>query len=135
MSEITIEIGGRAFEVSCQQGEEPYLQAAAKMLDKEAAALEAQIGRTPEPRMLLMAGLMLADKTAGLQDKLTAAEEKMAGMEAELAQLRDASPTAEEPEKIEVPVMPEGVNEALTGIATQAEALADIADGLQGETL
>jgi cell division protein ZapA len=132
MSEITIEIGGRVFEVSCQQGEEPYLQAAAKMLDKEAAALEAQIGRTPEPRMLLMAGLMLADKTAGVQDKLTAAEEKLAEMETELTKLRDAVSAAGEPEKIEVPVMPEGVNEALTGIATQAEALADIADGLQG---
>ena len=132
MSEITIEIGGRAFEVSCQQGEEPYLQAAARMLDKEATALEAQIGRTPEQRMLLMAGLMLADKTAGMQDKLTATEEKLSAMEAELVQLRGVSTAAGEPEKVEVPVMPEGITEALSGIATQAEALADMADGLQG---
>lgn len=132
MSEITIEIGGRAFQVSCQQGEEPYLQAAARMLDQEATALEAQIGRTPEARMLLMAGLMLADKTAGVQDKLTATEEKLTAMEAELAQLREASAVAGEPEKIEVPVMPEGVTEALTGIATRAEALADTVEGLQG---
>ena len=68
MPEVEIIIGGRSFDVSCQEGEEHYLQAAAKMLDEEAAVLNAQIGRIPEARMLLMAGLMLADKTAGMQD-------------------------------------------------------------------
>jgi len=35
------------------------------------------VGRVPEARMLLMAGLMLADKTAGLQDRLSAAEAEL----------------------------------------------------------
>ena len=61
MPEITIFIGGRNFEVACQAGEEQYLQAAAKMLDDEAQTLSDQVGRMPEARMLLMAGLMLAD--------------------------------------------------------------------------
>ena len=70
MPEVTITIGGREFEVACQEGEEHFLRAAAQMLDNEAATLLNQIGRMPESRMLLMAGLMLADKTAGVQDKL-----------------------------------------------------------------
>ena len=61
MPEVTIRIGGRAFDVSCQEGEESYLHAAARMLDDEAQVLSDQIGRMPEARMLLMAGLMLAD--------------------------------------------------------------------------
>ena len=126
MPEVEIEIGGRSFEVSCQEGEEHYLQAASKMLDEEAAVLTAQIGRIPEARMLLMAGLMLADKTAGMQDKLREAEDKLAEKEAELAQLRDA-----EPQKIEVPVMPDGVRDTLAEIAARAEALADEVDGKQ----
>ncbi|VAW06000.1 FIG026765: hypothetical protein [hydrothermal vent metagenome] len=128
MPEITIEIGGRSFEVACQEGEERYLQSAAGMLDEEATALAAQIGRTPEPRMLLMAGLMLADKTAGLQDKLNKAKKKLAEMEAE--QLRGAGP---DPEKNEGPVIPEGLTETLAGIAAQAEVLADMVDGLKGK--
>ncbi len=60
MPEVEIEIGGRTFEVACQDGEEHYLHAAAKMLDEEASVLSAQIGRIPETRMLLMARLMLA---------------------------------------------------------------------------
>jgi len=132
MPEITIEIGGRNFEVTCQEGEEQYLQSAARMLDEEANVLAAQIGRTPEPRMLLMAGLMLADKTAGLQDKLRDAKEKLAEKEADLAKLRGSDTKAAEPEKIEVPVVPEGLTEALSEIATQAEALADMVEAKGG---
>ena len=64
MPEVTIEIGGRQFEVACQDGEEHYLRSAEKLLDAEASVLQEQIGRMPEPRMLLMSALMLADKTA-----------------------------------------------------------------------
>jgi len=123
MPEITIEIGGRQFEVSCQDGEEQYLQAAAQMLNEEAAELATQIGRTPELRMLLMAGLMLADKTAGVQDKLREAEGKLAEMGAELTQLRGAGADAVKTQ------MPEGLTKSLTEIAVQAEALADMAEG------
>ncbi len=119
MPEVTIEIGGRAFEVACQAGEEPYLHAAAQMLDEEAAVLSAQVGRVPEARMLLMAGLMLADKTANLQDRLAQAE-------AELETLR-AMP-APAPERIEVPVVPDAVVDTLSEIAARAEALADTLD-------
>src|SRR5690606_13416058 len=57
MPNETITIGGKNFEVAYQPGEEHYLRAAAAMLDTEATALIGQIGRLPESRMLLMAGL------------------------------------------------------------------------------
>jgi len=127
MPQIEIEIGGRSFEVACQEGEEHYLRAAAAMLDEEASVLASQIGRIPEARMLLMAGLMLADKTAGLQDKLREAEDKLAERDAELKQLRDTPPP--EPERIEVPVVPDEVTDTLAEIAARAEALAETVDG------
>ena len=125
MPEIEIEIGGRTFEVACQEGEEHYLQFAARMLDEEASVLTAQIGRIPEARMLLMAGLMLADKTAGMQDKLREAEDKLLEKDAELDQLRNAQA---EPKTIEVPVVPDSVTDALAELAARAEALADQVD-------
>ena len=88
MPNVTIAIGGREFEVACQEGEEHFLQSAAKMLDAEAAVLVNQIGRMPEGRMLLMAGLMLADKTAGVQDQLTKTLGEMKAMQAELDALK-----------------------------------------------
>ncbi len=70
MADVKIKIGGREFEVACRKGEEHFLHSAAGMLDNEAGALNEALGRMPETRMLLMAGLMLADKTASLEDQL-----------------------------------------------------------------
>lgn len=119
MPELRITIGGREFEVSCQEGEEHFLHTAAAMLDTEAQVLAAQIGRIPEGRMLLMAGLMLADKTAGMEDGMRQAKAQVAELEAQLAALR-ANPL-----RVEVPVIPAAVTDTLAEIAARAEALAD----------
>lgn len=122
MPEVTIHIGGRGFDVSCQEGEEEFLHSAAKMLDDEAQVLSDHIGRMPEARMLLMAGLMLADKTAAVEDKIKEVEATLAEREAELEQLKSAP--APEPDRIEVPVVPASVTDTLAELAARAEALA-----------
>ena len=121
MPEVTITIGGRQFEVACQEGEESYLHSAAKMLDDEAQVLSDQVGRMPEARMLLMAGLLLADKTASVEDQIAEARAELAEREAELTGLRNVTI---EPERIEVPVVPQSVTDTLAELAARAEALA-----------
>lgn len=123
MPEVEISVGGRSFEVACAAGEEHYLHSAAKMLDIEASALAGQIGRLPETRMLLMAGLMLADKTAGLEDKLREAEDRIAAL-VEGSREAEAAPPPE-PQRIEVPVIPESVTDTLSELAARAESLAE----------
>ncbi|MDX8348714.1 cell division protein ZapA [Cognatiyoonia sp. IB215446] len=127
MPQVEIAIGGRKFEVACQDGEEHFLHSAAAMLDTEAAHLSEQIGRLPESRMLLMAGLMLADKTAGLQDKVREAEAEAAKLRAELETVQGQPVPA--PERVEVPVVPADVTDTLAEIAARAEALADQVEG------
>jgi cell division protein ZapA len=68
MPNVVITVGGRQFEVACQDGEESFLEAAARVLDDEAKLLTDQVGRLTESRMLLMVGLMLADKTVALEE-------------------------------------------------------------------
>lgn len=121
--EVEITIGGRSFEVACQKGEEQYLHSAARLLDAEAQVLVSQIGRMPEARMLLMAGLMLADKTAGLEEKLREVEDRLGAAQSELYELKNRP--APEPVKVEVPVIPSDVTDSLAEIAARAEALAD----------
>lgn len=113
MPELTITIGGRNFQVACQAGEEHFLTSAAAMLDAEAQPLLAQLGRLPESRILLMAGLMLADRMAGVQDELHS-------LRGRLAELEGAPPA-----RVEVPVIPPQVVESLAELAARAEALAD----------
>lgn len=123
MPETEIKIGGRNFTVSCQEGEEHFLQSAAKLLNAEATVLTSQIGRMPEPRMLLMAGLMLADKTAGLEEKLQEIEGKLGTQEALIEEMR--SKPAPDPERVEVAVIPPVVTDTLAELAARTEALAD----------
>ncbi|MEN8839817.1 MAG: cell division protein ZapA, partial [Octadecabacter sp.] len=100
MPQVEITIGGRSFEVACQEGEEQFLMTAAAMLDVEASSLSTQVGRMPESRMLLMAGLLLADRTAGLEDKVRIAEGKLAQVQAQLESAGSQSSV----ERVEVPV-------------------------------
>lgn len=122
MPDVSISIGGRTFDVACQLGEEQYLISAAKMLDDEAQVLSDQVGRMPEARMLLMAGLMLADKAASMEDEVAAVKAQMAERDAEIARL--GSMPDKEPERVEVPVVPESVTDTLAELAARAEALA-----------
>ena len=115
MPDLEISIGGRSFSVSCQPGEEHFLRSAAAMIDAEAQPLLTQMGRLPEVRMLLMSGLMLADKTASVEDENRTLKAKLAEIEGRPVQAR---------EKLEVPVVPPAVLETLAEIAARAEALA-----------
>ena len=123
MPQVEIMIGGRSFEVACQSGEETFLRTAAHMLDTEANALSSQIGRMPEARMLLMSGLMLADKTAALEDKLREAEGRISQLSEQMKTM-EGQPAAA-PTRVEIPVLPKEVTDIMAEIAAQAEALAD----------
>ena len=112
MPELDVMIGGRSFQVSCQPGEEHFLRSAAAMLDAEATPIVAQLGRLPETKLLLMAGLMLADKTAAVEDEIRTLRAKVAELEARPMATRD------------VVVIPPQVVETLAELAARAEAMA-----------
>jgi cell division protein ZapA len=104
------------------------------MLDTEATVVLGQIGRMPSDRMLLMAGLMLADKTAAQEDELKSlqakiaaqdkalrsAEERLADRARRIAELQEAGPRTE---------LPDSVTDGLAELAARAEALADEIEG------
>ncbi|MCA8883802.1 MAG: cell division protein ZapA [Rhodobacteraceae bacterium] len=120
MPEVTVHIGGRSFDVACQDGEQEFLHAAAAMLDEEASVMADQLGRMPESRMLLMAGLLLADKTLTVQAKQKDNASRIADLEAEIKALR-----ARPAERVEVPVIPSAIGDGLAELAARAEALAE----------
>ncbi|MBL4917819.1 cell division protein ZapA [Szabonella alba] len=115
MAELEITIGNKSFSVACQEGEEHFLCTAAAMLDAEAQPLVTQMGRLPEARLLLMAGLMLADRTAAVEDELRVLRARVAELETQ---------PAPAPQRVEVPVIPPQMAENLAEIAARTEALA-----------
>ena len=123
MPEVTIKIGHCPYTVNCPAGEEPQLQMARAALDAEASTLLAQVGRVPEAQMLLMSGLMLADRTLALEEQLKAAE---AALKQARTEAHDIPPEIKTVVKeVEVPAVPSALLESLAELAARAEAAAD----------
>jgi len=124
MPDVTVTIGERQFDVACQEGEEHFLRSAAALLDVEAQTLVSQIRHLTEPKMLLLAGLMLADKTAGIDDELKLAEKKIVALEGRLAEAQ--AQAAKAMAAAEAAIAP--AIEALDEAANRAEAVAAAVD-------
>lgn len=69
MADVEIDIAGRRYRVACADGQEPALREAGGLIAREAEALRGASGDRfsllSESRVLLMAGLMLADRFLG----------------------------------------------------------------------
>ena len=62
MASVTVSVGGRAYQLGCEDGQEKRLTALANMVDAEVKKLSAQTGPVGEARLLLMTALMFADR-------------------------------------------------------------------------
>lgn len=119
MADVEFTIGHKEYSVSAQDGEERLLQRAAAILDGEARQILEQAGRMPEPRLLLLAGLMLADRFATMEDRAEKAE-------------RHVNRLQSNPARVEVPIIPSDLKEAMAELAARAEALAERLEDQQG---
>jgi cell division protein ZapA len=123
MPEVTIKIGQRPYTVNCPEGEEPQLQKARDALDAEASTLLAYAGRVPEAQMLLMSGLMLADRTLALQEQLRATEAALEQAQQSSQEVYQEIKTVVK--EVEVPMVPIALLETLAELSARAEATAD----------
>jgi cell division protein ZapA len=62
MGQVNVQIGGRSYSLACGDGEETHLAGLASHLDRKTAELQAALGQMSEPRLLLMAGILMADE-------------------------------------------------------------------------
>ncbi|MEP2102229.1 MAG: cell division protein ZapA [Parasphingorhabdus sp.] len=67
MAQVKLEIGGRSFMVTCQDGEEEHLGKLGAMVDAKAGEAGDPAGLT-ESRMLLFTSLLLADELHGTKN-------------------------------------------------------------------
>ena len=67
MAEVTIEVGGRRYDVTCRDGEEAQLRRLAQLVDDKANQARTAVGGVNESRQLLLAALLLADELSDLR--------------------------------------------------------------------
>lgn len=88
MAQVTVNINGRNFDIACDDGQEQRVAALAREIDRRVAELARSVGQVGENRLLLMAGLIVADELSELRDKVARLEADSAGDKGE-AELTD----------------------------------------------
>jgi cell division protein ZapA len=125
MPEIKLSIGGRDFQVACQEGEENFLTDAANLLNSESQNLVSQLGRLSESRMLLMAGLMLADRMINLEKSINEREKQIEQKEIDLEKSISDAKVASDSK----PAFATEISELLTKTAKRLESVAKLTSG------
>jgi cell division protein ZapA len=105
VAEVTLTINGRSYTVACDDGQEAHLRHLAGHIDQRVGELSESVGQVGEPRLLVMASLLIADELAEAYSQI--AELEIGG----------AAPAGD--------VTDQAAVEALEGCASRLEAIAD----------
>jgi cell division protein ZapA len=62
MGEVSITLNGRTYRLECDDGEEQHLVKLAETVSEQIESLKGKFGQIGDDRLMLMAGLMLADE-------------------------------------------------------------------------
>lgn len=62
MAEVEINVNGRRYTLACDDGQEDHLRKLGAYVDGKVQQMADQIGQVGEPRLLVMASLLIADE-------------------------------------------------------------------------
>ncbi len=113
MAHVIVHVNGRPYTMQCPEGEEAHLKDLAELLDSEVQRVKASVGNVGDIRMLVMAGLMVADRLSEAIQKIQSLEEQVNG-------LREAKNAAQ----IETLEMQASLGERLAVASQRLEVLA-----------
>jgi cell division protein ZapA len=70
MAQVTVTINGKTYPVACDDGQEERIRHLARYLDGKIVEFAKNLGSVGEARLLLLAGLVIADELAEANDAL-----------------------------------------------------------------
>lgn len=80
MPQVTVEVGGRAYRLSCGEGEQEHVISLSRRIDRHSQTMETNRSPANEGRNILMAALMVADELHEREERLTALEQEVAAL-------------------------------------------------------
>lgn len=80
MSNVVVTVADRPYTMQCPDGEEAHLQELAALLDAEVMRIRQSVGAIGDIRLLVMAGLMVADRLSEAAHKVEALEDQIKGL-------------------------------------------------------
>jgi cell division protein ZapA len=82
MAQVVVNVNGRPYTMQCNDGEEPHLEELGELLDSEVERIKEAVGQVGDVRLLLMAGLVVADKLAEALKRIEDLEEQRQTLQA-----------------------------------------------------
>lgn len=80
---VNVILNGRAYTVSCDEGEQDHVRDLGQFLDKRVRDLTTSVGQVGDARLLLMAGLTIADELLESLVKIAERDKEVAALRAE----------------------------------------------------
>ena len=80
MGQVVITVNNRSFTMECADGEEDHLRELAALLDNQVKEIKAGVGEVGDIRLLVMAGLIIADQLSEALDKVETLSSEIAGV-------------------------------------------------------
>ncbi|HLL29226.1 MAG TPA: cell division protein ZapA [Xanthobacteraceae bacterium] len=77
MTEVSITIGGRAYRMACDDGQEDHLMRLGRELDQKLAQLREAFGEIGDTRLTVMAAIMIADELTEMRKRLHSLEQEI----------------------------------------------------------
>lgn len=80
MANVVVTVADRPYTMQCPDGEEEHLRELAALLDSEVTRIRQSVGAIGDIRLLVMAGLMVADRLSESARKVEALEDQIKGL-------------------------------------------------------
>ena len=77
MSQVIVQVNDRPYTMQCPDGEEERLRDLARLLDAEVQRIKRSVGSVGDIRILVMSGLMVADRLSEAIKRVEELEEQM----------------------------------------------------------
>ena len=116
MPHVSVTIGGRAYRLACNEGEEPHLVALAAQVDAKIVEMRGAFGEIGDQRLVVMTALTIADQ-------LSEAQRKAAALEARLDESAQLDATARRDAELQAAAYALALGEASHRIEALAHAL------------
>jgi cell division protein ZapA len=80
MANVIVTVADRPYTMQCPDGEEDHLRELASLLDAEVSRIKQGVGSIGDIRLLVMSGLMVADRLSEAIKKIETLEEQVQGL-------------------------------------------------------
>jgi cell division protein ZapA len=97
MAQVVVKVNGRPYTLQCNDGEEQHLAELGELLDTEVGRIKSAVGQVGDVRLLVMAGLVIADKLSDglrrieeLQEQVTLLQSNQNGSRKRAEELEDS---------------------------------------------